>query len=136
VLLDRYIDRCREKHFSWSSWNCVHFARGWVFEWEKELIEFPISFERAGVSTALAAARYARSLGGIPNIVTEALRRDPSPPTFASVGDLVYFGDAAFAGTLGICNGRTAFALSTGAGVVAVPATMFKLAWKLRCAGV
>jgi hypothetical protein len=133
VLLDDYITRCQQRRFCWSDWNCVHFSRGWVFLYEGHYIEFPVSFADAGVRTALGAAKYVRSLGGLPNIVTRSLGRDPVPPTYAGVGDLVHFGSGSFAGTLGVCNGRTAFALSTDVGVVSVPMSGFELCWKLKC---
>jgi hypothetical protein len=132
--LAEYVEHCQRQTFCWQGWNCVHFAREWVLRYEGLLCAFPKEFTEQGVCTQIAAYRYARNLGGISAIVTSALGRDPVPAAFAAYGDLVFAGAAQSAGTLGICNGRTSFALSTSRWISLLETKTFDITWKLQCA--
>lgn len=132
LLLDGYLDLCRSKRFSWCEWNCVYFIAGWVLAVEG-LDILPAYTEET--NTPRSAVRLARSLGGLKQAISTALNRQPVPILQACVGDVVYsssvFDDGA-AGTLAICNGATAVAVSTTVGIVPVPMGAFTTAWKLN----
>lgn len=131
-MLAKYLSQCHDRRFCWRSWNCVHFTGGWV-----ELAEgTPLlaSYEQA-TETALSAARYARSLGGLQAAFTKALSREPLPPLAANIGDIVLIEEwrCGSAGTLGICNGVSAITLHPIQGFSSAPMGAASCIWKIRC---
>jgi hypothetical protein len=127
--LEAYMASCRGRHFSWQEWNCVHFAAGWVALIENRNI---LAHYNEVTSTQRCAARLAQRMGGLSAAVSRALDRQPVHIVQACVGDLMFAECAGMAGTLAICNGASAVALSEGVGFVPVPMQTFTHAWKLH----
>lgn len=132
MRLEEYLDQCRPRRFNWHSWNCVHFALGWVQEVEDSqvlLVHYVQSTE-----TALAAARVAQKMGGLRNALTSVLGRDPMPALSASIGDVVMLEEwrCGSAGTLGICNGVSAVTLHPAQGFASAAMGAASCIWKIN----
>jgi hypothetical protein len=107
----------------------VHFTGGWILR--AEGIDALAPYTQPTL-TALEAARYARSFGGLDAACTLALARDPLPPLAACIGDVVFFEGTGAAGTLGICNGFSAIVLAPTEGFSSTPMSKAKFVWKIR----
>jgi hypothetical protein len=131
-LLEQYLEACRERSFNWLWWNCVHFTGGWLLQAEGSSAILD-RYER-NTETMLAAARYAKKLGGLRQSYTGALGRAPLPPLAARPGDIVLFEDVSCsgAGTLGICNGVSAVTLHAVAGIDSRSMAGVSCAWRVN----
>lgn len=122
--LGLYLAECSGRSFDWRSWNCAHFAAGWV---RKVCGIDPL----AGLPEAASqrgAWRLLRRLGlTMADAVDMRLGFAQAAPEAACVGDLVLLDGRA----LGICTGRQAVVLLEGGGVGFVPLSAATHAWRV-----
>lgn len=116
----------RERRFDWSTWNCCHFAAGWVrHATGRDLM--------AGLPTtpdpAAAAALIERLAGTLPALWSQWLGA-PITPALARAGDVVMI-VADGATTAALCTGRHAVGLHPQRGLVFVPMRWAATAWRL-----
>ncbi len=136
VKLGQYLASTSGRSFDWAAANCCHFAAGWV---ALATGRHPM----AGLeptTTAAAALRLLRRLGGdMAAAWSRQLGRQPVPPSFAQVGDVVLLPMPAEAcaepcagAAMGICMGATAVIITAEGHHAYLPMSHATAAWRIE----
>jgi len=122
--LDTYLQEQEGRAFDWPTFNCCHFAQGWVQRQEGHALNLV-----PRVKDRKSALRIIHDRGGREAAISKAIGREPIPVTMARPGDLVLFRSADSA-MLGICCGRTGACIGEGVGnIVHIEMTQACAAW-------
>lgn len=123
-LLGLYLAECSERRFDWRTWNCAHFAAGWV----QRVTGLDVLAGLPATPSGPAAVRVTRRIGAtLADAVQQRLGFEGCAPAEARVGDLVLVERRA----LGICTGGQAVVLLVGGGVGFVPMAEATHAWRV-----
>lgn len=129
--LTTYLASLDNRPFDWASFNCCHFAAGWV-----ESVTGRNPMAELDVTPDLRSARrLIQSLGGtLADAWTKQLGREPlATPNLAQVGDVVLLklpGDAGNA--VGICAGGVVAVATTEGAIAFTPMADATHAWRIE----
>ena len=136
VKLGEYLAATHGRSFDWAAANCCHFAADWVAQATgvDPMASLPATYN------ASAALRLLRSLGGdMVAAWSRQLGREPVPPAFAQVGDVVLVAMPADACaepcagvSMGICMGATAVIITAEGHHAYLPMSAATAAWRLQ----
>lgn len=129
-VLTAYLAERQPAPFDWAAANCTHFAGRFVASVESR---DPLAGVRMPASPA-AARRMQRRAGGLLQLTTRALGREPIAATLAQVGDVVLLQlDEAdeHAQALGLCCGESAAAVTEAGAVTMHPMSNARAAWRV-----
>lgn len=122
--LGAYLAECSGRAFDWASWNCCHFAAGWV----REVAGIDPMAGLPAAATQRGALRVLARMGmTLADAVDMRLGFEQAEPAAASIGDLVLIPPRA----LGICAGPQAVVLLDGGGVGFLPMAQASHAWRV-----
>ena len=122
--LARYVDAHRDTPFGWGSFDCVLFAAGWVREATG-------ADPTAGLvwTDERSAQRVIKSVGGL-RAGVESRLGDPVSAALAWRGDVVLHEMSRRPG-LGVCVGAEVAAPSEDDGLMFVPMSAARMAWRV-----
>lgn len=126
VRLEALLAERWARPFEWGVNDCALFAADAV---RAQTGLDPAAPLRGRYTSAIAAGRIVRQLGGLPRIVTGALGQPLRAPLLACAGDVGYSDSQALAVCIGehwVCPGAR--------GLVLLPLTAATLAWRVGCA--
>lgn len=116
----------QDRPFIWGEHDCVLWAANAVLS----ITGFDAAEGfRDRYSTALGAAKLLKEFGGMEALVTAKLEREPTPPAFANVGDILMVMQEGQP-MLAVCNGETMLAPGLS-GLVSLPTLSAVKAWKV-----
>lgn len=123
--LSTFIEKARDRAFSYGEWDCALMVAAWVRECTGE------DYAVTGYASETEAAAIARDGGGLPALVTAALG-EPIAPALAQRGDVVMVARPPdeWAGALGVCVGEHAACVGRS-GLVFVPMSAWRKAWRV-----
>lgn len=122
--LNEFITAHRSMPFSWGSHDCLLFATAAI---EAITGKDPLRHMRGKYHTALQAARFARTFGGLEWLMTINLKS--VPVSYARAGDIVLT-ECMGIDSLGVCVGRMS-AFPGTLGLVFLRTLDSRLAWRI-----
>lgn len=128
--LSAYLTQLGAEPFDWRANNCVHFAGRYV-----AMVEGGEPLSGIAMAPTLAGTRrLIKRHGGLAAAVTKRLGREPIPPAFAQVGDVVLIPLSTTdpeALALGLCCGDCAAVMTLAGSVERVAMSTALHAWRV-----
>jgi hypothetical protein len=131
-LLSDYLEEMREREFAFGTFDCALFGADWV----KRCTGIDYAEKLRGYSSPLEAYRIVKSFGSMEAMITSLVGREPIAPAFAMRGDIVIASGLdtqdKTPDTIGICEATNCFFPKHPRGLVALPRTLARLAWRIE----
>jgi hypothetical protein len=131
-LLPDYLEEMRDRDFAFGAFDCALFAADWV----QRCTGIDYAQTLRGYASPLEAYRIVSSFGSLEAMVSKLLDREPIAPAFAMRGDIVIASldtdEGESRDTIGICEAATCFFPRHPRGLVGLPRSVARLAWRIE----
>tara|TARA_R100001443_G_scaffold69559_1_gene78051 strand:+ start:413 stop:829 length:417 start_codon:yes stop_codon:yes gene_type:complete len=127
-LFFKYLDKVKNKKFSWKNWNCCNFVDQYISS-VSDFSFIPNKTDWNNKKTALEAIR--KHGDTFPDAVTSVMKQqniEEINKNFISTGDIVLFKEKEH--LLGVCDGRQVIAVSDD-GLVTKPMSIAEKVWRI-----